>query len=49
MVKVPMVLFFVYKYDIMVVKRIVESAGMIYGLYNDDPNGSLKVSPLFMQ
>ena len=35
---------FVYKYDIMVVKRIVESQGMIYGLYNDDPNGSLKVN-----
>ena len=28
----------------MVVKRIVESQGMIYGLYNDDPNGSLKVN-----
>ena len=34
---------FVYKYDIMVVKRVAESSDMIYGLYNDTENGSLKV------
>lgn len=35
---------FVYKYDIMVVKRVVEAQDTIYGLYNDDENGSLKVN-----
>ncbi len=34
---------FIYKYDIMVVKRVSESNDMIYGLYNDIENGSLKV------
>jgi len=34
---------FVYKYDIMLVERIVESQNMIYGLYNDNENGSLYV------
>ncbi len=34
---------FVYKYDIMVVKRIVESQNMIYGVYNTEEKGSLKI------
>lgn len=34
---------FVYKYDIMVVDRVAESHDMIYGLYNDNEKGSLKV------
>lgn len=34
---------FIYKYDIMVVKRVSESNDIIYGLYNDIENSSLKV------
>ncbi len=34
---------FVYKYDIMLVERIVQSQNMIYGLYNDNEKGELKV------
>lgn len=34
---------FVYKYDIMLVKRIDKDNGIIYGILNNDDQGSLKV------